>query len=555
MPTVPTYNAPQEQMRALPGAQQTSVASPALFGEAARQQVELGQRMERAGGQMLAVATRMQEQENADMLFRAETTLKNEYLEFEKAARERRGDAAKDLAKDAASWWDKKAREHTEALGNDRQRQLFKQQVEKLRLQSLDSISSYEAGERRRSLNESAQASIVGSINLAASQVGTPTERAAVAGAKDDVLKRLAVQRQLNGWSPEMYEAKQAEALTNLHLQVIGRKVDSDPAGAKEYFNLNKGEINGTKHGDVEKVLKAGGLKALAQGAADELVGQGLSEADALKAVRAKYSGDEEAAAVAEVKVRFAEQTQARERSQRDAADTAWGIYTRAGRMSAIPADVLARLDGRDLAAIKRDAEAKAERAKAGPKLPDTNWDRYYELRQMAFDNPEQFAQADLRREFPHLGGGARESLIDLQTRARDAHELKDAATMGQQLAAMHNALGYGARDMERKGKFDLAVQAAINAEQKAKGKKLTYDERQAIMDRLVIEGEIDGSGILRDDRGRVFELQGREDFGDFAPKVPKVERDKIEAALKRAGRPVSDAAVLQLYKQKHGLQ
>lgn len=40
----------------------------------------------------------------------------------------------------------------------------------------------------------------------------------------------------------------------------------------------------------------------------------------------------------------------------------------------------------------------------------------------------------------------------------------------------------------------------------------------------------------------------------DAGPAIPKAERQKIEAASQRRGRPVTDAEVVRLYKQKMGL-
>lgn len=38
------------------------------------------------------------------------------------------------------------------------------------------------------------------------------------------------------------------------------------------------------------------------------------------------------------------------------------------------------------------------------------------------------------------------------------------------------------------------------------------------------------------------FEITGTEDMGRFVLTIPRAERQKIEAALQRAGRPVTDA-------------
>ena len=225
MPSVPRYDAPQVELRALPDTRQSSVASPSLFNAGADQQVALGRGMMQAGEQINAIATRMQERENADLLFRAETTLKDEYLKHEASIRERKGQNAWGATAETEQWFAEQEKKHADTLGNDVQRNLFRQQVTRLRQSAMGTISSYESGERRRSIEESAQASIVGSINMAAARAaeglpspavpasadgsapvsvpGAPAADNPIAGIKTDILKRVQVLAQLNGWAPE----------------------------------------------------------------------------------------------------------------------------------------------------------------------------------------------------------------------------------------------------------------------------------------------------------------------------------------------------------------
>ena len=517
---------------------------------AAEQAQRTGGALTQAGGLLTQVANQMQDRENADAIFKAEVEIKNAYLDFQTTARERRGEAAKGTTGEAGQWWDKQTGDLTNKLPNERAKALFGQSAARMREQSMQGFSAFEAGERRRSLEQSAEASIVGSVNLAASQVGTPTEREAVAGAKTDVLKRLGVLRQLNGWDENLYAAKQAQELTNLHAQVLQNKVDRDPQGAREYYELNKGEINGSQHNTIDKMLQAGSTKQVAQSTADKLIASGVSEADGLKDIREKLSGDEEAAATQEFKVRMHEQVQQRERLQRDAADEAWGIFARRG-LGGIPAALRARLDGKDLIALERAARERV----GAEKEPKTDSEVYYGLRTLMRDDPAVFANRDLRRDFPSLSRADREEFIRLQTKP---DEVKDAVSLDAQLAQMHNQLKFGSGQKEQKGAFDRAVSAAILEEQKrTPGKKLGQEERQKIIDRMVIQGEVEGGGLfgLLDPDRRYYEVQGTDAAAKFVPDMPKDERKKIEDALKRKGRKVDNAAVTELYLQLRGLQ
>jgi hypothetical protein len=572
MPTIPLYNQPQVETRALPGSRQSSVASPSLFGAGADQQVELGNNLMQAGSQLNAIAVKLQERENADRLFQAETSLKDEYLKHEQSIRERKGQNAWGVTTETEEWFAEQEKKHVDGLGNDVQRSLFKQQISRMRQSAMGTISTYESGERRRSIEESASASIVGSINMAAAAaadgraLGTATPAPAVdgvpgvavpaapnpiTGIKSDILKRVQVIATLNGWSPERKQMEEAEHLTNLHKQVIQAVIDKDPTRAREYYEANKEEINGAEREGVEKVLQVGGQKLLAQTFADEVDASGMGEAEAIAAARAKFSGEDEAAAVAEVKIRFAETQGARERAQRDASDTAWGVYARTGRVSAIPSSVLAALDGRDLAALKDHARIRAERAAGGASVK-TDFGTYYDLRQMAVSDPEGFRKVDLRRYTGKLSGSDLQEMASLQT--GKPKEIKDAATLTQQLSSTYDTLGWGTSAREQKGAFDRAVTDAINTEQTRRGKELDYTERQAIIDRMAIEGDV--NGMWPGGGRRFYEVQGKPEAEKFMPEIPATEKQQlVDRFTKRKGRAPSKDEINQIYKQWKGLE
>lgn len=238
---VPTVDGPSVQERPLQGGFQRSIASPELLGGNARQLGEAGRALQEVGAQI-------QEREDADMLMRAETEVKAKYLEWEGEAKGRKGQAAWGIAKEAGQWWDKESARVGEQLTNPRQKQLFNQKVTQMRGLSVGAFSGYEAGQRRDSLDQSAQASITSSINMAAANPGNVELLQATRG---DILQRNQVRARVNGWAPEMAEAQRVADLTNLHKQVIQGLVRDRPDAALAYFEANKAEIAGSEHAEV----------------------------------------------------------------------------------------------------------------------------------------------------------------------------------------------------------------------------------------------------------------------------------------------------------------
>ncbi len=407
MPRIPTYDTPQVESRALPGVRQSSVASPALFGAAAEQQIAMGKSLLAAGTGLANADMVRQDRENADMLFRAETALKDDYLTYEDDVRNNRhGQKAWGVTKDTDKWFADQEKKHSEILTNDVQRQLFNRSVTKLRQSAMGSMSTFEAGERRKSLEESSRASIVGSINLAAAKAaewyakppepvaqpageatttvdenGTPVTTVKgpievtaapdpINGIKRDILNRVQVLSDLNGWSPERKAAEEATHLTNLHKQVIQNLADKNPAKAREYFEANKEEVNGTEYEGIDKLVKHGETKQAGFTFAERPDIRQLSTEDQRTAARDFYKDDPDKrdAALREINTRAAESEQTKNRSQRDAGDAAWKVVAAGGGTTQIPAATWQGMSGPDQRHVLDYLDAKARRGEAEAK-------------------------------------------------------------------------------------------------------------------------------------------------------------------------------------------
>lgn len=565
MPQVPTYGQQQVEERALPGVRQSSIASPSLLSGNAAQTQQLGQSVMQAGGMANEIAIKMQERENADMIFRAETSLKDNYLKFEQQTRNRKGVDAWGVLPDTEKFFAEQGKAHSEMLQNDVQRQLFDKTFQRMRQSAMGSAAEYESTERRRSLYESASASIVGSINIAASaaangqlkpasgEVSTDAEgnpvvtvgRDPMTGIKSDILKRVQVMADLNGWSPERKQMEEANNLTNLHKQVIQALADKDPAGARKYFEANKAEINGSELDTIGKVVKMGGLRETAQSFADTAVAGGMGQAQALAEARKKYTGEEEVAVVQELHARYSEAIQLREQGQKTAADQAWKIYAQTGSTANIPSSLFASMDGRDVEALRTHALNKA--AGVGTK---TDSGTYYDLRQLAANDPNAFRALDLRKFVNHLSPSDFQEFVKLQT---DPMKHADAATLSQQLSDVHDQMNWGAGDRQKKGAFDKATTDAINTEQQRLGKQLDYNQRQSIIDKMAIQGKVPGSGWFSDSK-TFYEVAGGPNAAKFVPTPTKEDKQAITEKFKAKNRrEPTDAEVDRIYKTWKG--
>jgi len=265
MPRVPTYDNPQVEARPLPGFRQESVATPALLGGAFDSVAQASKGLSDVGTGLAAVAYNMQERENADKVFQAETTLKAQYLDYEASVRDtKKGAFSKGVTVETKAWWDEVGKKHVEGLDNDVQRKMFAKRMSGLRLQSLHNVSQFEAQQTEISHDASWQANKVGSIDIAAAHANEETT-----AAQMGELRRLnAYQGARKGWDAATLSAVNSEDITKLHQQVIQTLAKDNPAAAQSYFEAHKNEIRGSLRAEIGNFAKTATAETVGDGVA-----------------------------------------------------------------------------------------------------------------------------------------------------------------------------------------------------------------------------------------------------------------------------------------------
>lgn len=274
MLTVPTYDEFAVAPRAPGTPARSSVASSALFHIAQPSPVAgagegldaIGKGLMSAGGDAIKIANSMQDRENADMLFRAETALKNDLVAYHTQASQRLGANAKGVTADTEKWFGEAIGKHAEGLTGETQRRLFAQEAQKLRLSTIDSVAKHEAQQSRIALEDSANASIIGSINLAAANANDWTVAEA---QKTEIRKRIDVIAQVNGKGAEWRDQKVGESLTQLHTQVLQQIVKDSPVAALDYFKKYEKEIDGAKRAELGEFAKKATATSVGDSTAD----------------------------------------------------------------------------------------------------------------------------------------------------------------------------------------------------------------------------------------------------------------------------------------------
>lgn len=533
MPKVPVY----DNFTVAPSTQpQVYARVPNAPDVAGQQAQQMGQGLMSAGSAVGRIALDMQQQANQvrvnDAMNKAvQAKLRLTYDQNEGFVH-LKGDSAltrpdgKPLDEEYVGKLSKNLEEIEVGLGNDAQRLAFRQQANQMVEQFRGSLTSHvakEYGDYQISVQE-------GTIKTARDQMALAWGDAGVVKQSVDAIKGAVVEQgRLRGLSPKQVEANLVEALSPGHTTVIASAIDGGKLDyAREYFKQVGAELTPQARLQITKALDAGDFEARTQDAADRIYAKHEGDVSAaLAEVRATLSGKDEDAVVQRIKQFDSERVALRERVQKDAADQGWSIYAKTGRMP--PASIQVAMDGKDLVALRRTAQADAE-ARAAKTEVKTDPNVYYALTIAAAQDPGNFKQEDLRRYFDKLSPSDRKHFIDLQARASKPDEADDISTLEQQKRQIIDQLKL---DKDKAGLFSMEADKALRAAQATKGSKLTDVERQKVLDRLVLSGETPGK-VWGTNTVRAFEAsaQGRQ----FTPTFDDNQKRKATAALQRQG-------------------
>jgi hypothetical protein len=459
----------------------------------------------------------------------------------------RRGEdaATKPVVEDYTKRFDIAAEQIANGLGNDRQKEFFRQRAAISRLQFSQDLLNHVTREKDQFETGVYKSTIDLEMNNAVDRYQDP---AGIGLSIERMTNAINQEGDRKGWSKEQIDATRSNVVSKTNRGIVERMLaNNEDIAASNYYKANKKLINGDDAIALEKSLEIGNTRVLAQTFADEVDAAGMTEADAIKKARKTLSGQQEDAAVLAVKQRFNERTQAIAGAQAAAADTAWDILAKTKRLDAVPPAVLNKMDGKVRLALEKEAQNIVSGASV-----KTDPNTYYDLQTMAVREPEKFQQADLRQYFDKLDQSDREHFIKMQR----PDSLADAATLSQQLSNMHDQMGWGSSDKDKKGLFDKSVTLAVEEEQRKRGGKLSFKERQEVIDRMVIDGEVvSGKWYQADPNKKLFQVFGTEDAKKFVPTIPDNDRKSLVDRFKARGvNKPSDAQIMQAYRKWKGL-
>ena len=279
------------------------------------------------------------------------------------------------------------------------------------------------------------------------------------------------------------------------------------PAETRAYVTKNMGEYNG-----------GGGRPARATFAD---VDERLRADPRLAANPERYKAAREAA-----QRRFTDMEKAVKQREDDAVNNALqAVVDNGGNFAGLAPSLRAAIPADQIDRVMSLAEKVSKGVEAS-----TDATVSYALPQAAATEPQAFAREDLRAYFDKLAPADRKHFIDLQAKVGKPGAAEEMATVTQQKSAMVKALGLRG---EKEGVFHQQADRALLAAQTTKGAPLTQEERQKVLDRLVLEGTTPGSWF---GTSSVRAFEATAEAKPFTPTFTDTQRRQATQALQRNG-------------------
>lgn len=467
-------------------------------------------------------------------------------------------DAIGSMPEDTLSSYDKRVAEISGGLGNDYQRQKFRERAAGMRVAVDRKIQDHVAGQITAYDQTETNARLQ---NLENDAIASPGDAALTTAEMRAEIKAHADR---NGLPPEWTQLQQDTWVSNTHLKTLDALSQAgDSAGAKAYYDKFSGDIKGEDKTKATKLVEATALRTRAQTIEDDItlkIGTGdLSTPDEVVQAAKDAAGDDAVLrdeSVQRAKIALATHRQSEEMRHQDIYNAADEAFSQRARFADIPPSIAGNLTAKE----KKSFQTMELQA-ATANLPDDNSDTYYALRGLATpQTSKDFLALDLRTKRQFLSKGDYGRLIDLQSDMRGKGGASSKLAIGiyseaQEIGKRLRPLGIDPSvTKEDADPRAIAFTDQLNRDkiafQAANGREATPTEVGEMADRNLADVAVQGPGrFLSDDW---FHDRKRTDtFKRFqAPPPPDEERQKVIRALAEEGVPYpSEDQILDTYR------
>ena len=473
----------------------------------------------------------------------------------------------KPLSQDYLERYDAAARQISGGLANENQREIFNRAAARGRIEFGGHLQRHEAAQGEVYRKSVVEGVIAAETDHAGRNFSDPDS---VAQSVQRVKANVALAARSAGMAADQAQMAEMEAVSGIHSTVLGRMLEAnDPKGAKLYFETNKDSItarDGAKlRGLIERDTRnmevgeaVDGVWAQ-HGPKDDTEAVNLDTMNA--ALRQRFAKDPDAQKLAMGLMR--ERAQERDYSVRQREDAvAGGIWKQVmagqGLGSIRRSQEWRSLDGTKQAQLETKIEAFQKRGGEGDNMAQfaEYWARVSDPAALA-----RMTDAQIFALAPKMGKSlTKQLLLKKAELGRGGAEVQDATVDTDSFNFFARQAGLtvdkpSSSDKAVLGELKYRAEQTIDQEQRAKGRKLTRDEKDVITKRLLLKVPITTPGRWWGTNTKeqfLFELRDPRDLDQSIVLDPKKAEGLVDDLLAAGVRPTKER-LREAYALKYG--
>lgn len=450
-----------------------------------------------AAQQIASIVEKHRQRADEVAILEADNKLAELSTSLETAALQRRGKDALDAGADVADQWKQAVSDVESSLTNDTQRENFRLRASR-HWQSLNSsVQRHGASEFQKYDAEQTDVGLKARVEQAVKNYADPKQ---IDQAVSESKALVQLYGSHNGWSPEQITDKQLAATTQIHGSVISRMIaDGADQTALEYFKKTKPEINSDTATQLEQHLDVASTDGMALRAADgiwkSLGPKNLNDPVRMQTMeqeaRDKYSDNPKVLKAAIQELRSRAQAQNAEQQEVGASSkaTVLGAFAKGADInSLIRTPQYLSLSGTDQEQLK--SYMLRERRQEANREPDKkNWAAYW-----GYSEPNRLSAMSENQILalePEIGQALVNDLMkEKRGFGKGGHALLEATIDADQFGTLAQEAGLNPYDKNADksvlGRLKSTIESEIERRQESKGKKLTREEKAAVMQGVI---------------------------------------------------------------------
>lgn len=554
MPVIPRISEQRQGSARLPTAQQSTGAPADAFGPD----------LSGLASEGIKYATRVKEKADTARVMEADSNLmsvSNELLyDPDNGALNARGKNAFGIDDQVLQDFDKRTSEIRQDLTGDQVTAFDKlvsqrkQQIQGTLLRHINSeMSTYESNQYEAMVN--------GSIETATNNYTDP-------GSIGLELKRqsaaIMARSRAEGWSPEQESQALEASRSATHGSVIRRMLsDKNYDMAQEYFEATSDQIEGKDRDALAGMVEKGGKLSQAQAQSDRIFAVADDEKTALREAREITDPEIRDDVLSRLRTRYSEQRRLEEQEKADAFKAATDVIEGGGTVGELPPMIQGRLNNKQINALKARQQEIANPTRKN------NWQVWTRVSTATREELAQFEDpyVELR---PYLDDAHYNKALTLINKAKgikqaasDEPDVSSSMTFMQQakntallsgiLPADKTPSEYTEQEALTFSRFQSEAAARIEERELDQGRKLTGQERQQVMDEMVMdENLMQIEGVFTDTDQFTWAVSQDEQGDAIIPieRIPADDQEFVKNLLRGNGAPPSDDNVQRAYAQ-----